>query len=117
MSLLSKAMESCTILNKTTVNDGYGGYRTTWEDGATFSAAIVFDSSMQARVAEKQGVTSLYTVITERDGYILEYHDVFRRESDGKIFRVTSDADDKKTPNGARLDMRVCTAEEWVPNG
>lgn len=117
MSLLSDAMESCTILNKTTVNDGYGGYKTTWTDGATFQAAVVFDSSMQARIAEKQGVTSLYSVITRKKDYILEYHDVFRRNSDGKVFRVTSDADDKKTPPGPRLDMRVCTAEEWVLNG
>jgi hypothetical protein len=42
---------------------------------------------------------------------------VFRRESDGKIFRVTSDGDDKKTPPSAGLDMRQVTAEEFVPAG
>ena len=42
----------------------------------------------------------------------LEYHDVFRRVRDGKIFRVTSDGDDKFTPASTSLDMRQVTAEE-----
>lgn len=116
MSLLSDAFEECTMIDKTTINDGYGGFTTSWSDGATFKAAIVFDTSMQARTAEKQGVSSLYTVTTQRS-VTLAYHDVFRREKDGKIFRVTSDGDDKYTPQSATLDMRQVTAEEWVLNG
>lgn len=112
MSLLTDAMEQCVMLNKQTIPDGYGGYVTTWAEGAEFIAAITFDTSLQARVADKEGVTSLYTVTTER-ALTLEYHDVFRRVSDGKIFRVTSDGDDKYTPNTASLDMRQVTAEEW----
>lgn len=117
MSLLDEAMETCVLLNKQTVQDGYGGYYTTWTDGAEFKCAIVFDTSMEARTAEKAGVTSLYTVTT-RKAMTLEYHDVFRRARDGKIFRVTSDGDDKYTPNSASLNMRQVTAEEWsLPNG
>lgn len=113
MSLLSEAMESCVLLNKHTEADTYGGYISTWTDGASFDAAIVLDTSMQARVAEKQGVTALYTVTTNK-ALNLQYHDVFRRVSDGKIFRVTSDGDDKKTPNSAALNMRQVSAETWV---
>lgn len=117
MSLLDEAMDRCVILNKITTADGYGGYVTSWQDGAEFDCAVVLDTSMQARSAEKQGVTSVYTVTT-RKVMNLQYHDVFRRVKDGKIFRVTSDGDDKYTPSGATLDMRVVTAEEWsLPNG
>lgn len=112
MSLLSDAMTTCVILNKQTEADGYGGYITTWTDGAEFKAAIVLDSSMEARIGEKQGVTALYTVTTSR-ALNLQYHDVFRRVEDGKIFRVTSDGDDKKTPKSAGLDMRQVSAEEF----
>ena len=112
MSLLDEAMDKCTMLDKTTVEDGYGGYITTWTDGAEFMAAITFDTSMQARTADKQGVTSMYTVTTSK-ALTLEYHDVFRRVRDGKIFRVTSDGDDKYTPASATLNMRQVTAEEW----
>jgi len=112
MSLLSEAMTGCVMLDKTTSSDGYGGYVISWKDGAEFLAAIVLDSSMQARIAEKQGVTALYTVTTTK-ALNLQYHDVFRRVEDGKIFRVTSDGDDKKTPASANLNMRQVTAEEW----
>ena len=112
MSLLSEAMEACVLLNKQTTADGYGGYIATYADGAEFQAAIVFDTSVEARVAEAQGVTSRYTVTTSRS-MVLEYHDVFRRVRDGKLFRVTSDGDDKYTPKSAGLDMRQVTAEEW----
>jgi hypothetical protein len=109
-------MESCVMLNKSVVDDGYGGERTTWSPGATFKAAITFDSSIEARVGESQGVTSLYTVTTPRTK-MLEYHDVFRRVRDGKVFRVTSDGDDRYTPQSATLDMRQVSAEEFVLTG
>ena len=114
MSLLDEAMDTCVFLNKARVDDGYGGYKTTWTEGAEFKAAVTFDTSIEARVGGIQGVTSLYTVTTQRD-LTLEYHDVFKRLRDSKIFRVTSDGDDKYTPASATLDMRQVTAEEWEP--
>lgn len=116
MSLLSEAMEDCVLMDKITEPDGYGGYISRYVEGASFQAAIVFDTSMEARVADKQGVTSLYTVTTPK-ALTLEYHDVFKRLDDGKIFRVTSDGDDKYTPKSATLDMRQVTAEEYTIDG
>lgn len=112
MSLLTEAMEACTMMDRTSAPDGYGGLDYTWTPGATFMAAIVLDNSTQAKIAAVQGVTALYTVTT-RKNINLQYHDVFRRESDGKIFMVTSDGDDKKTPASASLNMRQVSAEEW----
>lgn len=112
MSLLQEMMTPCRIMDKRTEADGYGGYHSTWSDGAEFDAAVVLNTSMEARVGEKQGVTALYTVTTLK-AMNLQYHDVFKRLSDGKIFRVTSDGDDKKTPMSATLNMRQVTAEEW----
>lgn len=112
MSLLDDAMETCVIMDKTTQPDGYGGYISTYREGAQFKAAIVFDTSIEARVADKEGVTSLYTVTTSKS-LTLEYHDVFKRLRDNKVFRVTSDGDDKFTPASATLDMRQVTAEEF----
>lgn len=117
MSLLSELMESCVLMDKQTREDGYGGFIVTWVDGARFDCAIVLDTSMEARTAEKQGVTALYTVTTPKN-INLQYHDVMRRLSDGKIFRITSDGDDKHTPASAGLNMRQVAAEEWeLPNG
>ena len=113
MSLLSEAMENCIMLDKRTTADGYGGYITSWVEGAEFQAAIVLDNSIEARLAEQQGVTALYTVTTKK-AINLQYHDVFKRLIDGKIFRVTSDGDDKHTPKSANLNMRQVSAEEWI---
>jgi hypothetical protein len=111
MSLLDEAMETCVLLNRQTALDEYGGFINTWVEAVEFKAAIVFDTSIEARTAEAQGVTSMYTVTTPRK-LSLQYHDVFRRTKDGKLFRVTSDGDDKYTPGSATLDMRQVTAEE-----
>ena len=112
MSLLQEFMDNCTMLDKITHGDGYGGFVTEWVEGASFEAAITLNTSMEARTAEQAGVTALYTITTKRN-INLQYHDVFRRESDSKIFRVKSDGDDKYTPTSATLNMRQVTAEEY----
>lgn len=111
MSLLENAMENCIYLEKTKVLDEYGGYTNSWREGVEFKCAITFDTSMQARIAEKQGVTSRYTVTTQRS-MTLQYNDYFMRKKDGKLFHVTSDGDDVYTPASASLDMRQVTCEE-----
>lgn len=112
MSLLENAYEDFTIVNKLIIDDGYGGLTETWQDGATIKGVMVFDSSAQMKIAQAIGVTSSYT-FTVKKAVELDFHTVVRRESDKKIFRLTSNSDDKKTPNDAGLDMRQYSAEEW----
>ena len=113
MSLLQQAMTDVVAMEKTRVSDGEGGFIVDWVDGAVFKAAITFDTSMQSRIGEKQGVSSRYTITTPKSAK-LEYHDVIRRLNDGKIFRITSDGDDKQTPKSSDLNVLQVTAEEWV---
>ena len=119
MSLLNNTAwyGDCQIINRVKVPDGYGGVKIVWQDGAVFKATIPPpDNDMQTQVALTQGVTSIYTVTTTKD-IVLDFHDVFRRLSDGKVFRVTTDGDDNATPDAARLNMRQVRAEEWeLPN-
>ena len=112
MSLLENAYENFTVLNKVVVDDGYGGTEVVWTDGATIKGAIVFDSSTQMKAAQAAGVTSAYT-LTVKKSVELDFHTVLRRESDKRLFRLTSNSDDKKTPATANLDMRQYSAEEW----
>ena len=116
MSLISEAYENCIMIDKTTRSDGRGGFDTDYVEGAPFDAAITLDTSTAARVAEVQGAKNLYTVVTPRN-INLQFHDVFKRLRDNKIFRVTSDGDDKATPKSAALDMRVVSAEEYKLGG
>lgn len=117
MSLLDDAMETYIMMDRTTVQDGYGSFIDRYVEGARFKAAVVFNNSIEAKKAEAQGVSSVYT-LTTRKSVNLQYHDVLRRVRDGKIFRVTSDGDDLFTPESATLDMRNVSCEEWtIPSG
>lgn len=113
MSLLSDAMTDFVLLDKQSMPDGEGGFIVSWVDSVIFKAAVTFDTSIESRIAEKQGVTSRYTVTTNKNAK-LQYHDIIRRLSDGKVFRVTSDGDDKQTPKAASFQFLQVTAEEWV---
>ena len=115
MSLYTEAQEACVMLRKAVSEDGYGGHTDTWTEGQKFDAAVVCTQQVESRPGEAADVSSLYTVTTGRS-FCLKYHDVFRRIRDGKIFRVTSDGDDKYTPKSSGLDMRQVTAEEWWLN-
>lgn len=110
--LFEDVFEECTLIDRRTVSDGMGGYTKEWVDGAKFSAAVNKNSSLEARVAEKQGVTDVYTV-TVYKGVELEYHDVFRRKSDGLTYRVTSNSKDNETPPRATFQIAQVTAERW----
>lgn len=112
MSLIDVMMEECVMLDKRTVPDGLGGFTYEWVEGATFNAAVIKDNTLAARVAEKQGVSELYTV-TVGKGLPLQYHDVFRRVSDGYTFRVTSNITDSETPSVATFQIGQVTAERW----
>ena len=116
MGLLDEAMEDCTMIDRRTVSDGYGGFEAYYTDGAPFVCATTLDTSMQARIAQKQGVTNLYTATTKKN-VNLRPQDMFRREKDGKIFIVTSDGSDKVTPPSAGLDMRVVSCKEYTVEG
>lgn len=117
MSLLDAYTEKCTIIDKRTVSDGYGGYEVQYVDGAEIEAAISMDDSMSARVALKEGVKNIYSIVIKKS-ISLNYGDILRRNTDKKYFRVTSDGDDMKTPDTASIDIRKVSAEEWeLPNG
>lgn len=112
MSLIDNFFTACVLMEKKREPDGAGGWITEWTEGAEFDAAIVLDTSMQSRVAEKEGVTSVYTVSTRRSTP-LSFHDVFKRLSDGTVFRATSNGEDKQSPAVGTLDMCQVTAERW----
>lgn len=111
MSLLQNAMEKCVYMNKAIVSDGRGGAVTTWSDGAEFMAAFELQNSLDEVVAMAQGVKGIYRVTVSRS-VRLDFHDVFKRLSDEKVFRVES-KDDSNTPETASINMRVVRADEW----
>lgn len=111
--MLFEQMEQCVFLHKVPIPDGEGSYTTEWREGEQFKASFTFDTSIQARIAEAQGVKGMYTVTVPKHVEI-EYHTAFKRLSDDMIFRCVS-KDDKKTPAAASFQVRQFNAEEWIP--
>ena len=110
--LIDCMMVPCVFMEKNQEPDGSGGQITTWEDGEPLRAAIIRDTSTEARIAEAAGTVETYTVTVSRSVH-LKYHAVIKRLSDGKTFRITSDNAEVRTPLGTALDIAQSTAEAW----
>lgn len=110
--MLESYKHDCVLLEKVRVPDGLGGSTTAWTDGMTLPVIFSEDTTTEALVAEQQGFTSTYHAMVQRNMEI-KFHDVLRRVSDGKIFRVTKDGDDDKTPRTSAMDMKHLVLERW----
>lgn len=106
MSLLDDFAHKCILMDKTRTPDGEGGYITVWKDGAEFENYFVMDSSLEARRAEREGVTSLYSALVEKSVPI-EYNDYFRDKATGLTYRVTSNPEEKQAPKSAGSVIRT----------
>lgn len=111
MSLLDDFARTCVIMEKNRVTDGEGGYTTTWTEGAEFTNYQALDTSMEARRAEKEGVTSLYSALVDK-AVPIEYNDYFKDLTTGETYRVTSDPKDKQAPQSASFSLKYFTAEK-----
>ena len=109
VNLVERNMTPCVRLNRAIVRDNYGAAVTTWTEGEKFAAAIAQNSSSQRETDGIHRASRTYTVTTRKET-VLKYHDSFRRLSDGKIFRATSDSN--IPPVGASFDWRQVTVEE-----
>lgn len=112
LTLIQELMTPCQIMNYVRQDDPFGGYTKEWQPGATFNAAVIKNASTEAQVAEKQGMSELYTVVVDK-GFELDFHDVFKRLSDGEIFRVTSRTKDSEAPERSTVKIAKVTAEKW----
>ena len=111
--MIEDIMVDCKIMNHIRVDDPAGGYDETWTEGATFKAAIIKNQTTEAQIAEKQGVKELFTIVTKKT-FQLDYHDVFKRVSDGQIFRVTGNEADGEAPQMSTVQIAKVPAEKWV---
>lgn len=113
LSLITGMMDECCIMNKIRQDDPYGSETVSWTDGTSFQAAIIKNTTTQAVIAEKQGIKEIFTIVVQK-GFSLSFHDVFKRVSDGEIFRVTSNVKDSEAPKASSVKIAKVIAEKWV---
>lgn len=112
MSLLDDYKFTCVMMYKIPVSDGVGGFVNEWHEGAAFTAVFEYNASTEMLIAEKAGTKRSYRVYVEKN-IELAYHDAFKRESDGQIFRVTNVGTDRYTPERSNLNLRLVEVERW----
>lgn len=110
MSLLDDFARTCILMEKTRTPDGAGGYNVVWTEGAEFKNYQALDTSMEARRAEKEGVTSVYSALVDK-AVPIEYGDYFKDTDTGETYRVTSNPEDKQAPRSATMQLKYFTAE------
>lgn len=103
--------KECVLLVKVPVEDGEGGYKNEWIESVKFINYYAQDTSMEARRAEKEGVTSLYSAIVKAD-VPLSYGNYFKDLTTNHTFRITSEPDEKKAPPNATFPVKFFTAEK-----
>lgn len=113
MSLMDDFARPCVLMEKKRVQDGAGGYIVEWMEGAEFTNYQALDTSMEARRAEKEGVTSRYSALVNK-AVPIEYNDVFKDKTTGETYRVTSNPADKEAPKSSALQLKYFTAERWA---
>ncbi len=113
MTLLDGMMTECRMMDRTTLDDPYGGTIDAYVPGARFQATIRKDSSTEAIIAEKNGLSEIFTVVVSKR-MRLRQNDVIRREKDQQIFRITSDTLDSEAPDASTVKITKCTAERWT---
>lgn len=114
MPLLDDFARTCVLLEKKRLPDGEGGYTVEWTDSAEFQNYQALDTSMEARRAEKEGVTSVYSALVDK-AVPVEYNDYFRDTETGETYRVTSEPSEKQSPKSASFSLKYFTAEKKVP--
>lgn len=105
--------EKFVFVTSVETDDGMGGTIPNYEEGNEFTALMTLDNSMSARVAEKQDVKNVYSVLVDKKTPI-KTSDIFKRLRDGKHFKVASDPKDDETPAIATFQVKNFTAEQYT---
>lgn len=118
--LIFQMMTQCTRRVPASTEDGLFGHHVTYTDGGTFQAAIYKQPGQSGRrvsdheqtEAERPDLEEVYIVVVPT-GTPLHFYEVFRRDSDGAIFRALGDARDTEAPAMSTVQIAKTTAERW----
>lgn len=105
--------DDCILFVKTRTPDGQGGFAPVYVDGITFSASWEYESSPQVLVAEQEGANRIYRIYVDKN-LELDFHEAFKRISDGQVFRVTNSGQGRHTPASSFLNKRLIEVEKWT---
>ena len=111
-SFASETGEEFVVMNINLTDDGYGGQAYRVVEGLHFNAVLILGNSIQAEIAQKQGVTGIYTLAYPKRLNI-PARTVIRRVKDGKYLR-TIELDGNPMPDESSIKVKVTRAEDYT---
>ena len=111
MGLLDDYARPCVLMVRSAVPGGEGGNSTKWEAGEALTVHMARNDATEARRAEKETSTSVFSALVRRDAPI-RYGDFFKDTETGETYRVTSAPDEKQSPRSATFALKSFTAEK-----
>ena len=113
MSLLDEFKDTYIVMNQEDSDDEFGSYNASYsESEIEFEGSLGFTESHIQSEVESLGLKENYKLLIPKD-VCLSMHQVIKRKSDGKFFRVTSDSSNVFTPASSPLNLRFVTVEGW----
>lgn len=106
---LEDFFEDVIFMRYELVPDGLGDTMGAYLEGERFRAGISMVSSTQAEIAYRTGTKTIYHITTAKPGMHLKAGDVIKRVRDGRLYRVTNQANE--TPDMAQVQHRIVSAE------
>lgn len=112
--MIYEVMTDCTLLVRTgeSYPDGMGGHTDIYSEGAKFKAFVRQDVIKQDVTGQQQVLSEHFTVIVHSN-MRLKYHELFRRESDGQVFRLMSNTTDAAAPGFSSVGLAKASCERW----
>lgn len=92
------------------VSNNEGGYTETLVEGKSFFGAIATKQNLQVKIAEKDNVKPLFTLMTNKEN-ILKFDMVIKRVKNSDLFKITSN-EDMETPVISNLNLCKVSAEK-----
>lgn len=111
-SFASETGEEFVVMNINLTDDGYGGQAYRVVEGLHFNAVLILGNSIQAEIAQKQGVTGIYTLAYPKS-LDIPARTVIRRVKDGKYLR-TIELDGNPMPDESSVEVKVTRAEDYI---
>lgn len=113
-TLIDVGLEDFARLTRVRTSDGEGGSTIAWVQENPFKGTVTLESATQRNVGGKETEYVTYTFTFDKGADALHFHDVLKRISDGKIFRVMTDSIDRETPMQARFgQFAQVNVEGW----
>lgn len=113
MGLIDGMLARCVHLSRPETPDGLGGYEGEWVEGEPFDAVLIKVAEAQGSRGERPVLQEKFTAVVSAQEP-LHYHDVFRRLSDGAVFRAIGDAADAAAPEASTVKIAKALCERWA---